>query len=464
MQQKQVLVDWPLLLRVMRIWQIWFLACTEAIKGELQLFSTHKAGVTGLHAEADRQYQPHSGSSCTCMCLVGCPRHCCTLLTCRLTMATRHPAQPTCLSLPAGMSVMALMLWLPVMVNSLISGGDPTQLQALTAAHAVPHPPTAAHAGGSSGSSSPGSGNSTGTLAVLLTAIPFTCAAVLTTALGALAQRTGHPLCYNFVPNLIGGVAFLAFPWVVHANRVAGFIALSVALASGYASSPHPMAALSRITAQVLAKQRAESPMGTSRGQAGDAQGIALALPMYNTVAMTGGFFGPWLLGVAIERLGGFSAGAVAMGVCMLAAGVAVLLLWCLHAPTAAAGAKQTSDTAAAAAAAAAADSSHHGSESSTELAQQQQARREGSFAASLVGSLRTSEGGTMGRGLRGSLRRKVKDDDGDGEGSEQEQLLHVAAGGEDVAAGVSSDVDVLACREGSSPRIRPQRGRGGNQ
>jgi hypothetical protein len=32
--QRPVLLDVPLLLRVMKIWQIWFLACTEAVKGE----------------------------------------------------------------------------------------------------------------------------------------------------------------------------------------------------------------------------------------------------------------------------------------------------------------------------------------------------------------------------------------------------------------------------------------------
>lgn len=32
--QKPVLLDWRLLLRVVRVWQIWYLACTEAVKGE----------------------------------------------------------------------------------------------------------------------------------------------------------------------------------------------------------------------------------------------------------------------------------------------------------------------------------------------------------------------------------------------------------------------------------------------
>jgi hypothetical protein len=32
--QKPVLVDWHLLLRVVKVWQIWYLACTEAVKGK----------------------------------------------------------------------------------------------------------------------------------------------------------------------------------------------------------------------------------------------------------------------------------------------------------------------------------------------------------------------------------------------------------------------------------------------
>lgn len=32
--QKPVLVDWGLLLRIVKVWQIWYLACAEAVKGE----------------------------------------------------------------------------------------------------------------------------------------------------------------------------------------------------------------------------------------------------------------------------------------------------------------------------------------------------------------------------------------------------------------------------------------------
>lgn len=243
------------------------------------------------------------------------------------------------------MAVMALMLWLPVMVQSLLSGGDPTQLVVTTAGHGSSSASSHHHQHHTNSNNT----DSTGTLPVLLTAIPFTCAAVLTTTLGAVAQHTGQPLVYNFSMNLLGGTAFLVFPFVVHANRVAGFIMLTCALACGYASSPHPMSALTQITARALADHDADSshlkPCDGGGSVPGDAQGNALGLPLYNTVAMLGGFFGPYALGVAVERLGGFSAGAIAMGVCMLAAGVAVMLLWCCHRPTRTAGAFASSSS-----------------------------------------------------------------------------------------------------------------------
>ena len=317
------------------------------------------------------------------------------------------------------MAVMALMLWLPVMVQSLLSGDDPTQLVSSTQ-----------HGSSHNTLNSSGTSSSTGTLPVLLTAIPFTCAALLTTCLGAVAQRTGRPLVYNFTPNLIGGAAFLAFPWVVHHNRIAGFVTLTVALACGYASSPHPMTALTQITAGVLAEDAAAAGAGNVTGPS-NAQGTALALPAYNTVAMLGGFFGPWLLGVFVEQLGGFSAGAIAMGICMLAAGVCVLLLWCLHAPTAAAGVYVPCTNA------------------SVELGGHASASSPASDGGG-VSRLRVLSGTGRAGGNGSSARWKaVPKEDGE-EPAEEEQLLVEAA-----AVGVSHDADLQVLREGSSPRMR---------
>lgn len=333
---------------------------------------------------------------------------------------------------------MALMLWLPVMVQSLLSGGDPTELVANKQ-----HQPPATN----STSSSHGHSGDTGTMAVLLTAIPFTCAALLTTCLGALAQHTGRPLIFNFAPNLVGGTAFLVFPWVVHQSRVAGFAMLTIALAAGYSASPHPMTAITQITARVMASQQTHSraTAGGTEGDDGpsDAQATALALPMYNTVAMLGGFFGPWLLGIAIERLGGFSAGAVAMGVCMLAAGVCVLLLCCLHPSTAASGLYVPGAV-------------HSCSSSSSNCGAVELTQHDKRASTSSNGGVRSrppSSCDGSGRVSNSSGRRKALKSDG--EAPEAEQLLQEA-----VAGGVSHDVEPMAWREGSSPRMRFQRGK----
>jgi len=316
---------------------------------------------------------------------------------------------------------MALMLWLPVMVQSLLSGGDPTQLVSSTQHGNKAHSAAA---------------DTTGVLPVLLTAVPFTCAAVLTTGLGVLAQRTGRPLVYNFTPNLIGGSACVAFPWVVHQNRLAGFAMLTVALACGYSSSPHPMTAITQITAATAAKR------GLSRGRdhatPADAQGTALALPLYNTVAMLGGFFGPWLLGVAVERLGGFGAGTVAMGACMLAAGCLVLLLWCLHPPTSAGVAQAT-------------DVGQHAGTATVELMHPCCRSRR-----SLSGRTRPSDEGSSR--IDQSSQRPGKVQQGLGCGEEAEQLLHEAAAAEECLPAVLQDHS--GWRAASSPRVRSHRGR----
>lgn len=339
------------------------------------------------------------------------------------------------------MAVMALMLWLPVMVQSLLSGGDPTQL--VTSQHS-----SAQHSSGDKGA---------GTLAVLLTAIPFTCAAVLTTSLGALAQRTGQPLVYYFTSNFFGGTAFALFPWVVHASRVAGFGMLTVALACGYASSPHPMAAITQIVAKRSAGHgvnpthtRASAPR--PRAAPRDAQGTALALPLYNTVAMAGGFPGPWLLGVAVERLGGFSAGAVAMGACMLAAGTAVMLFWALHAPTAAAGRLVCDDSSSA-------RTSGAGG-SCVELSQQRGTEAAGVGLSAAVAGVcrRLSESGSRGKKAAARLQLLKSG----GAATEQQQLLarDDVVGAVGVEECLAHDVELPARRAGSSPRVRLQRGR----
>lgn len=48
--QKPVLIDWPLLLRIMKIWQIWVLACSESIKSEQRHTKNTDSNIVSLYA------------------------------------------------------------------------------------------------------------------------------------------------------------------------------------------------------------------------------------------------------------------------------------------------------------------------------------------------------------------------------------------------------------------------------
>jgi hypothetical protein len=185
------------------------------------------------------------------------------------------------------------MMWLPVMVQSLLSGADPMQLA------------------GSSSSSSSSEGNadpsSTGISAVLLSAIPFTSAALAVTFFGHHAQRTGKPpLWYFIICCWIGGVSLVGFHWLVEWSRVLGFCCLILTLSCAFAASPHPPTVVAKLTIGPAA---------------------ALALPLYNSVAMMGGFFGPALMGWFVQHLGGFGAATAVLGGSMVLAGFLALLL-----------------------------------------------------------------------------------------------------------------------------------------
>jgi MFS family permease len=195
----------------------------------------------------------------------------------------------------ADVANLGLMMWLPVMVQSLLSGADPMQL--------------AGSSSSSSSSSSEGgaSPNNTGVSAVLLSAIPFTSAALAVTFFGHHAQRTGKPPLWYFITFCwIGGVALVGFHWVVEWSRVIGFCCLILTLSCAFAASPHPPTVVAKLTIGPAA---------------------ALALPLYNSVAMMGGFFGPALMGWFVQHLGGFGAATAVLGGSMVLSGFLALLL-----------------------------------------------------------------------------------------------------------------------------------------
>jgi MFS family permease len=208
---------------------------------------------------------------------------------------------------------MALMMWLPVMVQSLLHGGDPTELAARL--HSTGHngstttapPPPPPAAGGKHNSESR---IETGTAAVLLTAVPFTAAAVATALIGRHAERTGESLLYVAVPGLLGGGSFILFHWLVKMSRTLGFACLVLTMACGYAAAPVALTLVTKLSSGMNA--------------------TGLALPLFNTVTNLGGFLGPSIMGFTAERFGGFGVATTVLGGSMTLAGILAAVLRCI--------------------------------------------------------------------------------------------------------------------------------------
>lgn len=85
-----------------------------------------------------------------------------------------------------------------------------------------------------------------------------------------------------------------------------GFCCLILTLSCAFAASPHPPTVVAKLTTGPAA---------------------AIALPLYNSVAMLGGFFGPALMGWFVQHLGGFGAATAVLGASMVASGCFAWLL-----------------------------------------------------------------------------------------------------------------------------------------
>eukprot|EP00775_Hariotina_reticulata_P005820 gene5820-6061_t len=207
-------------------------------------------------------------------------------------------------------ALMALMMWLPVMVHSLLSGGDPTELAASLLSTGrngtTTTTPKASAAGKQDSEGSP----DTGTAAILLTAVPFTAAAVATALIGRHAQRTGESLLYVAVPGLLGGGSFILFHWLVKWSRMLGFACLVLTMACGYAVAPHALTVVTKLSSGMKA--------------------TGLALPLFNSVTNLGGFLGPSIMGFMAERFGGFGAATTVLGGSMTIAGILAAALRCI--------------------------------------------------------------------------------------------------------------------------------------
>ena len=148
----------------------------------------------------------------------------------------------------------------------------------------------------------------TGVLPVLLTAIPFGFAAAGTYAWSGRAQAEGDPAWHGAVPFLVGGALFALFP-LARGGAVLSMAALTAGLMGAFCGGP-----------LIVVLVTAAAPK----------EATAIALPLFNSVGMLGGFAGPVLLGWIVDRTGGsYGTGAAVMGCSLCGAGG---VLWLLRA------------------------------------------------------------------------------------------------------------------------------------
>jgi len=149
----------------------------------------------------------------------------------------------------------------------------------------------------------PSSSSAQGVLPVLLTAIPFGAAAIGTYAWSGRAQERGDPAWHAAAPFVVGGALFACFP-LARGDPLLSMAALTAGLVGAFCGGP-----------LIVVLVTAAAPR----------EATAVALPLFNSVGMVGGFAGPVLLGWIVDRSGGsYGVGAAAMG-CSLCAGGGVL-------------------------------------------------------------------------------------------------------------------------------------------
>jgi ACS family tartrate transporter-like MFS transporter len=138
----------------------------------------------------------------------------------------------------------------------------------------------------------------------MISAIPYTAAAIGMILIGASSDRSGERLLHIAIPSAIAALGFVASAYFT--SPVPGMLALTVA-AVGDLSTRGPFWAL---------------PTRFLVGTAA-AGGIALI----NTLGSLGGFVGPYAVGLIRDLTGGFAGGLVFLALLLLAAAVAAVRL-----------------------------------------------------------------------------------------------------------------------------------------
>eukprot|EP01024_Parvocaulis_polyphysoides_P006224 TRINITY_DN11627_c0_g1_i1.p2 TRINITY_DN11627_c0_g1~~TRINITY_DN11627_c0_g1_i1.p2 ORF type:complete len:175 (-),score=15.60 TRINITY_DN11627_c0_g1_i1:364-846(-) len=143
-------------------------------------------------------------------------------------------------------------------------------------------------------------------MTILLAAIPYTLAAVVTLLNGYHAQMTGENRYHGGLPYFIGGIAFMFFSLFKGINEVLGFSVLTITVMGSHAASP---CLLNLMVAHA------------------DESILPVALPLFNSVGQVGGFIGPFLIGVVLEQTGSYTPATIFVGFLLSLAGILLFLI-----------------------------------------------------------------------------------------------------------------------------------------
>jgi hypothetical protein len=167
---------------------------------------------------------------------------------------------------------------------------------AAAAQHTTPSSSSSSGHGGGGG----GGGSDRGVAAVLLTAVPFVCAASGAVWLGHRSQRRKEKCWHVAVPYFAAAALFVCFPSLASLSSAWAFLCLTAAITALTA----PNAILNSLASSV---------------SAGPSSAVSLAL--YNAVGNPGGLLGPWMIGRVVAATGLYASALQALGLMVAAAG-----------------------------------------------------------------------------------------------------------------------------------------------
>jgi ACS family tartrate transporter-like MFS transporter len=173
-----------------------------------------------------------------------------------------------------------MLFWVPTLVDAIVYGGD-----------------IDVAAGGASREAK--SRARTGSKAVLLSAVPFVCAALCSVWLGRRSQARCEKALHVAVPYAACALLFFLFPIAATLSSVWGFICL---------------------TAVVTTLNGANAVLNSFASSIARGPAQPLSLALYNAVGNLGGIVGPWLIGAVVHHTGVYTAAMQVLGVLVAAA------------------------------------------------------------------------------------------------------------------------------------------------